>query len=176
MTSQSAPLSTPSPSALNLRKPSVYDLPPLYALAMDTSAKFLDDYHEVDISYAQEVLNDPNTLIIDDGYYPVGAAWWTDVLDDLHAEIHLLVKPGAWRRFLSSGLGHEILGHGFKAVGVARQYAFMMHTQTSAIKILKRHGFYSHMPWRAHTKQGGKRVDTIFMELKRSKWESRNDR
>lgn len=155
---------------LTLRPATPLDLPPLYVLAQDNKSKFLDDYHSFGVDYASEIMACPHTRVIDDGYYPVGAYWLTEITDDLHAEMHMLVHPSAWRDVLRQGLSAEMLDYTFSALGVGRIYAHPMSTQRSAIRLLKRHHFYAHLPWRSHTKQGGKRVDTIFMELKRSKW------
>jgi len=163
-----------SASLLKLRAPRVTDLPPLYALAEDHKHKFLDDYHDFDLEYAKRILNNPHTLIIDDHDYAVGVFWFDDTVDDLHSTIHMLIRPEYFRKFLKQGLGAEVINTAFESLGVLRLYGFPMSTQGSAIKILKKHHFYSHIPWRSHTKQQGKRVDTIFLELKRSTWEKKN--
>lgn len=164
-------------SALHLRPANPLDLPPLYALAEDHKHKFLDDYTTFSPDYARLLLADENTLVIDDGYgYAVGAFWFDDTRDDLHTTIHMLIRPEYYRALVKADLGKLSADHAFYKMGVARIYAFPMHTQTNAIKYLKRYGFYSHLPWRSHTKQGGKRVDTIFMELKKSNWEKRSER
>ncbi len=159
---------------LTLRPPTLLDLPPLYSLAMDHKDKFLDDYHTFSVDTARRIMSCPHTQVIDDGYYPVGAYWFTDITDDLHAEIHMLVAPAAWRSVLKEQISAQVLDYAFGSLGISRVYAFPMSTQQGAIKLLKKHHFYAHLPWRSHTKQAGKRVDTIFLELKRSTWEKKH--
>lgn len=156
---------------LTLRPPTPLDLPPLYNLAEDTAGKFLDDYHVFDLPYAQSILESPHTLVIDDSGFACGAFWFTEIRDDLHAQFHLLVRPDCWRKVLAQNVPAQGVDAAFERLGVGKLLAQALHTQKSAIRLLRRHGFFEHRPWRKHTRQGGVKVDVINFELKRSYWE-----
>lgn len=149
------------------------DLPPLYNLAEDNASKFLDDYHSFDLSYATEVLNDPNTIVVDDSGFPVGVFWFNETLDDLHTQFHFLARPEYFRRILEQDICGKAADLTFARMKVGKMLAQAMHTQTSAIKLLRRYGFYEHKPWHKHTRQNGVKVDIINFELKRSFWEKK---
>jgi RimJ/RimL family protein N-acetyltransferase len=156
---------------LILRAPSPLDLPPLYNLAEDTSSKFLDDYHSFDLEYAHGILIDSNTLVIDDNGFAVGVFWFDEVRADLHAQFHLLARPEYWRRILKEDICGQAVSLAFEKVGVSKFMAQTLSTQKSAIKLLRRYGFFEHRPWYKHTRQGGIKVDVINFELRRKHWE-----
>jgi RimJ/RimL family protein N-acetyltransferase len=161
-------------NVLTLRKPEPRDLAPVFNLANDYGSKFLDDYHEVSDAYIVQMMHDPFSFIVADNGFPIGLVWFTDKLDDLHSEIHFLIRPEYWRPFIKQKLGAEIISQAFVEQNVLRFYAYTMDNQRTAFKLLKSLHFFSHKPWMSHTKQAGKRRDVTFHELKRSTWRKQN--
>lgn len=159
---------------LTLRKPNKLDLPPLYNLAMDHASKFLDDYHSFNLEYAQLIIEDPDTIIVDDNGFAAGVVWFDDKVPELRASIHFLLRPEYWLKFYKNKLPDRVIQQTFDDLKLERIYAYPMDNQHTAIKILKRLGFFSHLPWRSNTRQQGKKRDVIFHELKRSNWSKRN--
>lgn len=159
---------------LILRKPTLIDLPPLYALAEDHRHKFLDDYTSFDLVFAQEVLINMPSAVIDDHGYACGVAWFDPVRDDLHAEIHLLINPQYWRRVIRQDVLRDLLNWGFEALGVNKIIARPMSTQKDAMRVLRRYSFYEHKPFYKHTRQKGVIVDEIVFELRRGYWNKIN--
>ena len=155
---------------LTLRPPTEDDLPPLCVLAHDHSQKFLDDYHEITLAYAQSLLADPDSIVIDDGGYPVGLVWFDDKVPGLHSSIHFLLRPECWRAFMREKTAKAVIDKAFEAQGLHKLCAYTMDNQHTAAKLLKSLGFYEHQVWRSHTHQNGKRMDVTFWELKKSKW------
>lgn len=158
---------------LKLRAPLAHDLPPLYNLAIDQADKFLDDYESFDLSYAQDVLADPYTLVIDDHGYACGVVWFNNTLDDLHTEMHVLVRPEYWRQVIKQDVLPQAVTKTFAEMCVGKILCKPMHTQKSALRLLRKYKFYEHKPWRKHTRQKGVKVDVILFELRKNYWEKR---
>jgi len=159
---------------LTLRKPNEKDVPPLTLLAHDHGTKFLDDYHEITLEYCYSILNDDDTLVIDDNGFPVGVVWFDDKIKGLHSSIHFLIRPECWKQFLKQELHKAVISKSFEEQDIKKLCAYTMHNQKTAIKLLKKLGFYEHKVWRSHTHQQGKCMDVTFFELKRSSWMKRN--
>jgi RimJ/RimL family protein N-acetyltransferase len=158
---------------LTLRKPTPLDLPPLYNLAEDRKSDFLDDYHDFSLEYAKRLLEDEDTIIIDDNGFAAGAVWFTEKREDLHAQMHLLIRPEYWRRCFKEDIFNKIVDFSFENVKVSKLLAQVMDTQKTALKILRKYGFFEHKPWHKHTKHKGVKVDIINFELKKGYWEKK---
>lgn len=159
---------------LTLRPPTERDIAPLYNLADAHATKFLDDYHEISLKYANSLLSDPDSLVIDDSGFPVGLVWFDDKVPGLHSSIHFLLNPEFWRAFLRESTAIKVINHAFESQDIIKLCAYTMDNQKTASKLLKSLGFYQHQVWRSHTHQDGKRRDVTFWELKKSSWNKRN--
>jgi len=155
---------------LTLRPPSPLDLPTLYALAVDHQDKFLDDYTEIDLDYAQQIIADPGTQIIDAYGYAVGAVWFSERKDDLHASVHALINPKYYRAILKEDILGKAVDWAFDTLGVGKVLAEAMSTQSTALSLLRRYKFYEHKPFYKHTKQRGVIVDVIWFEARKNFW------
>lgn len=160
-----------SANRLKLRAPRLTDLPPLYALAEDHKDSFLDDDHDFNLEYAQAILNDPQTIIIDDHDYAVGVLWFDETVKGLRSSIHILFRPRYWPLIKSQQTIAQALDLAFEQLGVERIYAYPLDHQKAALNLLKEHHFYSHKPLRGYAWVKGKKADLIFHELKRTSWE-----
>jgi RimJ/RimL family protein N-acetyltransferase len=160
---------------LILRAPIPYDLPPIYALAMDEKDKFLDDYQVFDLDYAKELIASPHARIIDDHGYAAGIVWFDETRDDLHTQMHVLVKPEYWKQVIQLDLLPQAADWCFDTMNVAKILAEPMSTQKGAIKLLRKYKFYEHKPFYKHTKQKGVIVDVIPFELRKNYWRKLRD-
>jgi RimJ/RimL family protein N-acetyltransferase len=140
---------------------------------MDHQVKFMDDYHEVTVPYLQAIADDPATLIIDDHGYAAGVIWFDDTVDNLRTAMHILIRPEYWRPVIQQDILPQAATKTFEKLGVGKILAFPMSTQKTAIRVLRRYGFYEHKPWLKHTRQNGVKVDVIMFELRRKYWEKR---
>ena len=161
---------------LTLRVPKALDFFAVYTLAAQQAPHFLDDFHDITPRYLERILSDPASRIIEQKAHPVGVVWYDPVLADLHAEIHFLLQPCCWKQALREGLPAQIVSDVFSRLGVDKLLAYPMHTQTTALTLLRRTGFYEHNPWRNHTRQHGRKVDVIFFELKKNYWKKISDK
>ena len=103
---------------LTLRKPNKLDLPPLYNLAIDHASKFLDDYHSFDVEYAQLIIDDPDTIVVDDNGFAAGVVWFDDKVPELRASIHFLLRPEYWLSFYKHSLHKQIIQQAFEEQGL----------------------------------------------------------
>ena len=158
---------------LTLRKPKERDII-LYNLASDHAQKFLDDYHEINKDYAFYLINDKDTIVIDDKEFPVGVVWFDQKIPGLHSSVHFLIRPEYWKQFLKQELHKACITQAFEEQDIKKLCAYTMNNQKTAVKLLKMLGFYEHKVWRSHTHQQGKCMDVTFFELKRSSWNKRN--
>lgn len=159
-----------SAGPLKLRKPETFDLPPLYALADDYKHKAMDDYDVFNAEVVKEILQG-HTLVIDEYGYAVGAIWFDDVIDDLRGTVHLMVRPRYMPKVLEQELIPQAFDWAFKNLKIGKILAYPMHTQKTALKLLRKYRFYEHKPWHKHTKVKGTKVDVIMFELRKSFWE-----
>lgn len=159
---------------LILRKPNSKDIPPLTMLAYDHGSKFLDDYHEITKEYSLFLLQDADTIVIDDNSFPVGVVWFDEKIPGLHSSIHFLIRPECWKQFLKQELHKAIISKAFEEQDIKKLCAYTMNNQKTAVKLLKMLGFFEHKVWRSHTYQQGKCMDVTFFELKRSSWIKKN--
>lgn len=155
---------------LTLRPSNLLDLPPLYALANDYKSQFLDDYHDIDLEYAQGLCNSGACLVIDDFGYPAGAVWFSDQVDDLHCQVHVLVHPKHWREVIRRDILPQAVDWAFENLGVGKILAEPLSTQKTAMRLLRKYRFYEHKPWYKHTKQGGVVVDVTRFEARKNYW------
>ena len=155
---------------LTLRAPSPLDLPTLYALALDHKGKFLDDYTEFDLDYAQAILASPTTLVIDEYGFAVGAVWFDDTLEGIRTTVHGLIRPEKVRALIKDDIFGKAVDWAFEEMRVKKVIAECMSTMQMAQGLLRRYKFQEHRPFFKHTKQNGVLVDVIWFEAKRHYW------
>lgn len=153
---------------LTLRPASQNDFYPLCALADDYKHLVLDDYDVFDTSVVERIISGC-CLVFDSGYQE-GAIWFDNVVDDLRADVHILVRPQYLRQIIKQSLIPQAFDLAFEVLKVGKILAYPMHTQKTALKLLRRYKFYEHKPWTKHTRVNGLKTDVIMFELRRSYW------
>jgi len=156
---------------ITLRTANATDTPTLAAMMHDHAHIYLDDYHEVSNDLAGLLIASGDVIAYDWYGLAIGFAWFSDKHPDkLHASVHILIEPRHYRQVKKLDLVAKMLDRAFAVYDVGKIKAQCMHTQTSAMKLLKAHKFKQIALNRNETKKGGKKVDVFGFELHRKFW------
>lgn len=155
---------------LLLRPANHLDLPPLMALAHDFKNLFLDDYSELEMEDVADVVKSGRAFVFDLHGYAVGCIWFDEVLDDLHCQVHVLVRPEYLRQVLKQDFIGLSIDWAFEQLKVGKVKARTMSTEKSAIKLLRRFKFKDAAPVFKETRHNGVKVDMIHWEMRRNWW------
>jgi RimJ/RimL family protein N-acetyltransferase len=164
-------LAAPSSHNLRLRKAELHDIPPLWVMIEDYKHLFFDDYDELDQGWIKELVLFEQLIIIEGDAYPVGVVWFSDRVADLHATIHLLIRPQYLRQAVQQKLFFDILDKAFYSLNIKKIKAFAMEHQKGAIRLLKICKFKQNGLFRNDTRFRGKLTDIFAFELHRKFWE-----
>lgn len=156
---------------LKLRKAEVLDTPSLMALIEDYKDALFDDYTEPNYGFVLDAVKRGEVYAIDDYGYPVGAIWLTNVFQDLHGTVHLLIRPESYKNLIKSAVLNDFIEIVFKQIGILQIDAELYEYQTGAIRVLKRYKFKQCGRRTNQTRKNGKRQDALLFELNRNFWE-----
>jgi len=155
---------------LTLRSATLEDAPALWGIMSDYQHYFLDDYSVLNKQTVISLLETGCVYCIDAFDYPVGMVWFNDQFYDLHISIHLLIRPKFMKLFSKENMGETIVDFGFNTYNVKKIKAFVLETQTVAIKLVLKHGFKQRAFYPRDTRQNGRYTHVRVLELAKHDW------
>lgn len=155
--------------SFSLREATVSDTASLFGLLTDFAHTFEEDGR--DLFTPKEAMEAGPVYMVDYYGFPVGAFLLTDMDEGLHASIHLLLRPEYMRRALRSGILIEFVDTAFSRYDLVKLKARALANQGTAIKLLKRHRFFSICKLWNETRVNGKPTDLYLFELNRRYWD-----
>ena len=146
------------------------DLPAIYGLIADFGEKYAHAIEPVHPSVAEQLVAEQSVFALTLDGYTVGALAFTDHYPNLHAEIHLLVRPWAMRDVLRSTALVEIVTALFISLKLVKLKGKCLAQQVGAKRLLKSYGFRNQGYLKGETIFQGKLADMELYELTQQYW------
>jgi len=154
---------------LTFRKAEPSDIPPILLMVQKYWDQCASDYDVYDPDSIIGAILAGQMWVMDAYTYPVGVGWLYGQKDDLHITISLLVDPRYMKPCLKLNLISNLLDEAFR-LGVGKIKAQPMSHQTTALKLLAKHGFRHLATQYKETKKHGIKTDVHLYELRRAHW------
>jgi RimJ/RimL family protein N-acetyltransferase len=147
---------------LTLRSARVYDAPAVFQLLCDYQDSYLDDFKTLDKAWVLHILPECHVLMAKDAL--LGVIWFSDAVPRLHATVHLLLRPRAWRWLRHTDCIEALIQQQTRQHQWLKLKATVMETQRSAIKLLKNFGFVHVGTLQQETLKNGKPMTCFSFE------------